>query len=149
MVMRGRTHTATAALFAATLSAGALQADTQDDTLRFFATCAGQLGEELRHLWTVSDPDADRTEAVLDATEAVLAALTTPETEVAARAWRIEARAAHGRLLARAHYQGDPWAAERARRIVAACAAHVLGPADTADAQGLGTEPIIRASTMF
>jgi hypothetical protein len=103
----------------------------------------------LRHLWTISDPDADRTEAVLDATEAVLAALTTPETEVAARAWRIEARAAHGRLLARAHYQGDPWAAERARRIVAACAAHVLGPADTADAQGLGTEPIIRASTMF
>jgi hypothetical protein len=149
MVMREWTHIATAALFAATMSAGTLQADTRDDTLRFFATCAGQLGEELRHLWTHSDPDADRTEAVLDATEAILGALTTPETEVAARAWRIEARAAHGRLLTRAHYQGDVWAAERAQRIVATCAAHVLGPADTAGADAVGPAPVIAASTTF
>jgi hypothetical protein len=80
MVKRGWTHIAPAALFAATLSAGPLHADASDDALGFFATCAGQLGEQLRHFWTISDPAADRTEAVLDATLAVLAALTTPKT---------------------------------------------------------------------
>jgi hypothetical protein len=147
MVKRGWTHIAPAALFAASLSAGPLHADASDDALGFFATCAGQLGEQLRHFWTISDPAADRTEAVLDATLAVLAALTTPENAVAVRARRVEARAAHGRLLSRAFYQGDAWAADRADRVIAHCAALVLGPGDTAAVAPDGpAESVVRAS---
>lgn len=150
MVMRGWTHIAPAALFAATLSAGPLRADAPDDPLRFFATCAGQLGEEVRHLWTLSDPladpSADQVEAVLDATLAILEALTTPDRAVAARAWRIEARAAHGQLLSRAHYRGDAWAETRARRILAQCAAYVLGPPGTEAADPPRSGTVLRTA---
>ncbi|MBF9032056.1 hypothetical protein HKCCE3408_16785 [Rhodobacterales bacterium HKCCE3408] len=132
MAMGNIAHILPAALLAALISTGdapaGSAADTPDDPLRFFATCAGRLNSELSYQWTLSDPAADRTEALLDATADIVAALTTEDRAVQARAWSIEARAAHGALLSRAVFQGDAWAADRAATLVTGCVAYILGP---------------------
>lgn len=111
------------------------RADLPSDPVTFFATCAGRLSAEMSHMWMRSDPRADHTEALHRATLNILGALTPEGQARGVLSQRIEARAAHAGLLARAYSRNDAWARDRAAARVAECAALVLGPSAPAPAQ--------------
>jgi hypothetical protein len=95
--------------------------------LPFFADCAGRLTAELSYDWLLQRPTAAETEAQLETTRAILDTLITPQTDMAARAILIEARAAHAALLSRAMLAGGADAARLARHRVTPCRRLILG----------------------
>lgn len=97
------------------------------DPFRLFATCTGRLSAQMEHQWLTSDPAADQTQARREAMAALLLSVTPPGQESAAMALRIEAKVAQAGLLTRAWQGRDAWAARRAERLVADCAALMLG----------------------
>ena len=102
-----------------------------DPLLSTFAICTGRLSALMEHQWLVSSPEADATRARRDGMEALLAAITPPETAPQVLARRIEAKYAMSRLLTRVTFNRDRTDAARAARHVevqiASCNALLLG----------------------
>ncbi len=102
----------------------------EDDPLRFFATCAGQLSAQMEFQWLMADPAADETQThrsrMLELLEAV--APTDPGPEVLS--WRINAKMAHAALLTRAAFGTEPgdanWARARAAAAIRTCTGLLL-----------------------
>ena len=96
-----------------------------------FADCAGRLTAQLEHEWLLGLPDADLTERRRAAMASLVEASVAPGDGPRITARRVEARVAHRAILGRATFGTDPadraWAARRAERAVAACAALLLG----------------------
>ncbi|MEM9320026.1 MAG: hypothetical protein AAGA70_13630 [Pseudomonadota bacterium] len=144
-----RSHILPAVLIAALLPAPQAGADTPDDPLRFFATCAGRLSAELSHRWMFSDPGADDIEVLRIALLDIVEMLTPEDGGREVLSWRIQARTAHSALLSRAVFQNDDWASDRAAAEVAYCASFVLGPTPPAPtiAERPGMPPTATAAT--
>lgn len=96
-----------------------------DDPTRVFAGCAGRLSAAMEHRWLMGEP----ADAVMRHRADVLDVLDAlPVVDAAARlSHRLDAKAAHRRLLHRATFNDDPadaaWAARRAASNLAACTA--------------------------
>jgi len=104
------------------------QANTADDPIHQFATCAGRLSAEMEHQWLLSDPDARRTEAIRESMLDVLASLTQAEQGRTVLQWRIEAKTAHAALLSRATFRSDEWASDMAHRLIRHCSSLIVLP---------------------
>ena len=93
---------------------------------RLFATCTGRMSAELADRWLMGG-DAEGVERLRDTLADLAEAATPPGHEVAARALRIEARAAHADLLMQAQFGAHPRmrdrAAQTAARLAAPCRA--------------------------
>ncbi|MGQ0564236.1 MAG: hypothetical protein ACT4OK_04095 [Gemmobacter sp.] len=111
-------------VLALTLPAVAVaRAADMTETLHAFADCAGRYTAVTEHLWLfdgqASEATASRRDAFADLVAAVAPdANVTPAT---LRAWRIEARAAQGALLAAATFRRDARAGAVARMHIARC----------------------------
>lgn len=104
-------------------------AQSGDPLLQRFAECAGRMSAQMEYAWLVGIPPEDIT-AQRAAMIGLLDAVTPPEARRDALALRIEAKAAHWRLLTRATFNDDPadadWALTRAQQAVAGCTALAL-----------------------
>lgn len=91
---------------------------------RLFASCTGRMTAELADRWLMGG-DAEAVERLRDNLADLAEAATPPDHEVAARALRIEARAAQADLLMIARFGAHPRmrerAAETAARLVTPC----------------------------
>lgn len=93
---------------------------------RLFASCTGRMSAELADRWLMGG-DAEGVERLRDRLADLAEAATPPGHEVAARALRIEARAAQADLLMIARFGAHPRirerAAQTAARLLAPCRA--------------------------
>lgn len=113
--------------------AGAMMAPTAmagTDLVHQFAVCTGRLSAEMEHSWLMYSDRADVAEAQRNAMADLLLAVTDRDNAVQVLSLRINSKAAHGALLARAAFAQDPKEADRARwlaaRHVAGCTAFLL-----------------------
>lgn len=106
------------------------------ELVRGFATCAGRYSAEYEGGQLLTGIDIDESEALRDAfvelVEAVLPdADLGPNPAAIAMSWRIEAKVAHGALLARATYQSTSphadLALQAASRHMEQCSRLLLG----------------------
>lgn len=101
-----------------------------DSLVATFASCAGRFSAELEHAWLIdtarSDQIAQRRRHFVD----LLEASVPPDRQRRALGLRIEAKAAHARLLRQATFSGDAdrarWAVHRARAEIAYCTGFLL-----------------------
>lgn len=102
---------------------------TPSDPLQIFSVCLGRTSAEWSYRAGLSDTAAiTHVERMQKALGDLVAALTPQGGGVQVRAWRLEARAAHGALLSQAAYRNDAWAARRAAALIDGCAGMVLLP---------------------
>lgn len=105
-------------------------ASAGSDLVHAFAVCTGRLSAEMEHSWLVYSDRADQAEAQRNAMADLLLAVTDGDNAVQVLSLRINAKAAHGALLARAAFAEDPAQADRARHLaarhIAGCTAFLL-----------------------
>lgn len=106
------------------------------DLVRDFATCAGRYSAEFEGGHMLAEIDIDAAEARRDAFVTLIDAVLPdvplgPKTDAIVLNWRIEAKAAHGALLATATYNSKPdrvhMALQTANRLTAQCQRLLLG----------------------
>ncbi|SLN35146.1 hypothetical protein AQS8620_01195 [Aquimixticola soesokkakensis] len=102
-----------------------------DALTRRFATCAGRLSAQMDHEWITAPERADATREARGQMIALLQAVMPQGGGADVMALRIDAKVAHGRLLARTRFSSDPaqirWAMQRAAAEIDACRALLLG----------------------
>jgi hypothetical protein len=103
---------------------------TPPDPIPLMAACTGRLSAVMQFQWLVQDAGSDQTRTRRDAVAELLTAATPAGYEVRAMALRVEAKQAFARLLHRARFgsrgPAADWAAKRAARLVAECAALMI-----------------------
>jgi hypothetical protein len=100
--------------------------------LELFQTCAGRLSALVEHQWLFDGDAADRTEALRDEFDGVIAAVLPDAVNWGmpgemAMHWRIMAKAAQAELLSTAAFSLDADRATRARRLADARIAECSG----------------------
>lgn len=102
--------------------------------MRDFATCTGRFSAEVEHSWLMAAGEAERKEVLYGNMSALLSAVTGPEDEQRAMAIRIDAKAAHARLLLQSAFGWDAdqrrVAERRADELLATCSALILADSD-------------------
>lgn len=97
----------------------------EDPLVYAFASCAGRFSAELEHAWLMSDRRATEIEHRRNLFIDLLNATVPPERQRDALSLRIDAKAAHARLLSQAAFAGDrdrsEWAVRRANSEIAYC----------------------------
>lgn len=100
------------------------------DLVREFAFCTGKLSAELEHSWLLGNSQTRNIKGMRDAMEQLLEAVTSPDQRTQAMAYRVNAKFAHKRLLARATFNQRPedavWALSRAKAQISSCAQFIL-----------------------
>lgn len=102
----------------------------QENWLPTFAACAGRFSAEVEHAWLMQDTRAAQLETKRRQFVDLVAAVAYPDQADHALHLRIDAKAAHKRLLSIAAFVTDPershWAESRARYEIAYCTGILL-----------------------
>lgn len=99
------------------LAAPVALAQSQDDQLRFFASCAGRLSAQMEFQWMFDGAASEQTKqqraGVLEILEAMIPQGRGPEVLT----WRIEAKQAQAALLTRGIFNENQKDAQMAQRL--------------------------------